>query len=107
MGKVILTDRPVYSWRTFEGATSYYDWRVLRQAKLCTVGEYLAHLAGELAYLDATPGRLVHALEEASFDAWIKLYRPDEISAILDKRVPEGLRRRMIPFVPEGAHWPG
>ena len=36
-----------------------------------------------------------------------QLYRPDEISAILDARVPEPLRRRMIPFVPEGAHWPG
>jgi predicted metalloprotease with PDZ domain len=62
----------------FEGATSYYDWRVLLLARLCTVEEYLDHLAGEIAYLDQTPGRLVHALEEASFDAWIKLYRPDE-----------------------------
>jgi len=65
----------------FEGATSYYDWRVLRLAHLCTVEEYLDHLGGELAYLDQTPGRLVHPLEEASFDAWIKLYRPDEHSA--------------------------
>jgi predicted metalloprotease with PDZ domain len=65
----------------FEGATSYYDWRLLRLAHLCTVEEYLDHLAGEIAYLDQTPGRLVHALEDASFDAWIKLYRPDEHSA--------------------------
>jgi predicted metalloprotease with PDZ domain len=64
----------------FEGATSYYDWRVLRLAKLCSVEEYLDHLASEVVYLDQTPGRLVHALEEASFDAWIKLYRPDENS---------------------------
>jgi predicted metalloprotease with PDZ domain len=64
----------------FEGATSYYDWRVLRLAGLCTVDEYLDHLAGEIAYLDATPGRFVQALEETSFDAWIKLYRPDENS---------------------------
>lgn len=64
----------------FEGATSYYDWRVLRLAKLCTVEEYLDHLASEIVYLDQTPGRMVHALEEASFDAWIKLYRPDENS---------------------------
>ncbi len=62
----------------FEGGTSYYDWRVLRLAKLCTVEEYLDHLGGEIAYLESTPGRLVHALEAASFDAWIKLYRPDE-----------------------------
>jgi predicted metalloprotease with PDZ domain len=64
----------------FEGATSYYDWRVLRLSKLCTVEEYLDHLASEIGYLDQTPGRLVHALEDASFDAWIKLYRPDENS---------------------------
>ncbi|CAN5287851.1 PDZ domain-containing protein [soil metagenome] len=64
----------------FEGGTSYYDWRTLRLAKLCTETEYLDHLAHEIAYLDGTPGRLVHALEEASFDAWIKLYRPDENS---------------------------
>jgi predicted metalloprotease with PDZ domain len=62
----------------FEGATSYYDWRILRLAGLCSVEEYLDHLASEVAYVDQTPGRLVHALEEASFDAWIKLYRPDE-----------------------------
>ncbi len=62
----------------FEGATSYYDWRVLALAGLCTVDEYLDHLGSEIAYLDQTPGRLVHALEDASYDAWIKLYRPDE-----------------------------
>jgi len=65
----------------FEGATSYYDWRVLCLARLCTIDEYLDHLAAEIAYLDQTPGRLVHALEDASYDAWIKLYRPDENSA--------------------------
>lgn len=64
----------------FEGATSYFDWRVLRLSKLCTLQEYLDHLAGEIAHLDVTHGRLVHPLEEASFDAWIKLYRPDENS---------------------------
>jgi predicted metalloprotease with PDZ domain len=65
----------------FEGATSYYDWRCLALARLCTVDEYLDHLAGEIAYLDQTPGRHVTALEDASYDAWIKLYRPDENSS--------------------------
>jgi predicted metalloprotease with PDZ domain len=65
----------------FEGATSYYDWRVLALSRLCTLDEYLDHLATEIGYLDQTPGRLVHALEDASYDAWIKLYRPDENSA--------------------------
>jgi predicted metalloprotease with PDZ domain len=64
----------------FEGATSYYDWRSVRLAKLCTAAEYLHHLADEIARLQDTPGALVHPLEEASFDAWIKAYRPDENS---------------------------
>jgi predicted metalloprotease with PDZ domain len=64
----------------FEGATSYYDWRTLRLAKLCTTAEYLNHLAEEMVRLLDTPGALVHSLEEASFDAWIKAYRPDENS---------------------------
>ncbi len=64
----------------FEGATSYYDWRILAVARLCTIDEYLDHLASEIAYLDQTPGRFIHALEDASYDAWIKLYRPDENS---------------------------
>jgi predicted metalloprotease with PDZ domain len=64
----------------FEGGTSYYDWRVLALSRLCTIEEYLDHLSAEIAYLDQTPGRLVHALEDASYDAWIKLYRPDENS---------------------------
>ena len=65
----------------FEGGTSYYDWRVLTLAHLCSIEEYLDHLGSEMAHLEQTPGRLVHPLEDASFDAWIKLYRPDENSA--------------------------
>jgi predicted metalloprotease with PDZ domain len=64
----------------FEGATSYYDWRVLLVSGLCSVDEYLDHLASEIQYLDATHGRLAQSLEDASYDAWIKLYRPDENS---------------------------
>jgi len=62
----------------FEGATSYFDWRVLRLAGLCTVDEYLDHLGDEIARLEDTPGRMAQATSEASFDAWIKLYRADE-----------------------------
>jgi predicted metalloprotease with PDZ domain len=64
----------------FEGATSYYDSRILALSRLATLEEYLDHLSGEISYLDQTPGRLFHPLEETSFDAWIKLYRPDENS---------------------------
>jgi predicted metalloprotease with PDZ domain len=61
----------------FEGGTSYFDWRIVRLAGLCTVEEYFAHLAEELNYVEQTPGRFAQSLEEASFDAWVKLYRPD------------------------------
>jgi predicted metalloprotease with PDZ domain len=62
----------------FEGGTSYFDWRILRLAGLCTVDEYLEHLGDEIARLEDTPGRALQSASEASFDAWIKLYRADE-----------------------------
>jgi ribonuclease Z len=36
-----------------------------------------------------------------------QLYRPDEIAGILDARLPAALRKKVIPFVPSGSHWPG
>jgi len=36
-----------------------------------------------------------------------QLYHPDEVAGILDRRVPPGLRSRIIPFVPSGGGWPG
>lgn len=36
-----------------------------------------------------------------------QLYRPDEVTGILDARLPADLRARVIPFIPSGAHWPG
>jgi len=36
-----------------------------------------------------------------------QLYRPDEVSGILDARLPPALRAKVIPFVPSGPHWPG
>jgi len=36
-----------------------------------------------------------------------QIYRPDEVAGVLDARVPPGLRRRIIPFVPAAASWPG
>jgi predicted metalloprotease with PDZ domain len=65
----------------FEGATSYYSWRALSISGLCTVDEYKSHLADEIFAMDEVPGRFVQSLEQASFDAWIKLYRPDENSS--------------------------
>lgn len=64
----------------FEGITSYYDDLALRRSGLITVEQYLEILGRSLTQLYRTAGRRHQTLEEASFDAWIKFYRPDENS---------------------------
>ena len=63
-----------------EGFTNYYDALTVRRAGLSTREEYLGEsgLSGLIQALQTTPGRSVSSVEQASFDAWIKLYRPDE-----------------------------
>jgi predicted metalloprotease with PDZ domain len=61
-----------------EGITSYYENLFVRRAGLMTDKEYLAELARSIRSAQNTPGRLEMSAEEASFDAWIKHYRPDE-----------------------------
>ena len=63
-----------------EGLTSYYELLFLRRAGLISDREYLNLVAKAIQDLQNTPGRLVMSVEEASFDAWIKFYRPDENS---------------------------
>jgi predicted metalloprotease with PDZ domain len=63
-----------------EGITSYYDRYLLVRAGLKTPKAYLEKLAEELGKIEQTPGRQKQSLEQASFDAWIKFYRPDENS---------------------------
>jgi predicted metalloprotease with PDZ domain len=65
----------------FEGATSYYDSLVLTRAGLSDAKRYLKHLGEELTALERTPGAAKMSLEEASFLAWVKYYRPDENAA--------------------------
>ncbi len=62
----------------FEGFTSYYDDLMLRRAGLIDARQYLQLLADAMRAVRATPGRHLQSLQEASFDAWIKFYRPDE-----------------------------
>jgi predicted metalloprotease with PDZ domain len=61
-----------------EGVTSYYGDLLLRRAGLLTRDQYLERLSGTIERLQTTPGRRVQDLTDASFDAWIKQYRPDE-----------------------------
>lgn len=60
-----------------EGTTSYYDLIIPLRAGIYDVKSFLNNLAKEITRLQTTPGRQVQPLSESSFDAWIKLYRPD------------------------------
>jgi predicted metalloprotease with PDZ domain len=63
-----------------EGVTDYYGDLQVHRAGLSSAAECLAELSGAIRTLQTTPGRLTQTAEMASFDAWIKYYRPDENS---------------------------
>ena len=62
----------------FEGFTSYYDDLLLRRAGLLDNAGYLKLLTTTINQVLQAPGRQVQSVAEASFDAWVKYYRPDE-----------------------------
>jgi len=64
-----------------EGLTDYYGELALHRTGLSTREELIDSLSNRVQGVQTTPGRLVQSVEEASFDAWIKYYRPDENSA--------------------------
>jgi len=64
-----------------EGVTEYYGALNLHRAGVSSREEFLDTLSSNIEELQTTPGRLVQSAEQASFDAWIKYYRPDENSA--------------------------
>mgnify|MGYP006234023825 CR=1 FL=1 len=63
-----------------EGFTSYYDELLLLRAGYYSKEEYLRKLFGTLNYVEGSPGARVQPVAHASFDAWIKAYRPNENS---------------------------
>jgi predicted metalloprotease with PDZ domain len=63
-----------------EGFTDYYGELLVHRAGLSTREEYLDALSNQIEALQTTPGRLVQSAAAASYDAWIKQYRPDENS---------------------------
>lgn len=64
----------------FEGITSYYDDLALVRSGVITPEAYFELLADNISKVWQTPGRHRQSLAESSFDAWIKLYKPDENS---------------------------
>jgi predicted metalloprotease with PDZ domain len=63
-----------------EGITDYYGDLLALRAGVLTRDEFLATLSSVVADLQSTPGRLLQSVELASYDAWIRYYRPDENS---------------------------
>ena len=64
-----------------EGITDYYAELLVHRAGLSSEREYLDALGNKIDELQTTLGRGVQPVELASFDAWIKYYRPDENSS--------------------------
>lgn len=64
-----------------EGLTNYYQQLMLLRAGVLTDQDFLNSISSQIVSLQNTPGRLVQSLSAASFDAWIKAYRPDANSA--------------------------
>lgn len=64
-----------------EGITSYFDDLFLRRCEFYTKDAYLGILSNSINKLENQPGNKVQTLSESSFDAWIKLYNPDENSS--------------------------
>lgn len=63
-----------------EGLTSFMDQYFVYSTGLCTMEEYLQAQVENLNSYLKIPGRKFHSLEQSSFNAWIKLYLPDEFS---------------------------
>jgi len=63
-----------------ESFTDYYGALLVARAGLSTPVEYLDELSNTIEQVQMRPGRLVQPVDMASFDTWIKHYRPDENS---------------------------
>jgi predicted metalloprotease with PDZ domain len=64
-----------------EGFTAYYQDIYSKRAGLQSPDRYLTSLAASISSVENQPGNRVEAVSDASFDAWIKQYRPNENSA--------------------------
>ncbi|MFN5417159.1 MAG: M61 family metallopeptidase, partial [Flavobacteriia bacterium] len=63
-----------------EGFTSYYDELLLRRAGYYTQEQMIAKINSGINYVEGSEGSRVQPVAHASFDAWIKAYRPNENS---------------------------
>lgn len=63
-----------------EGFTAYYENKLMLRAGFITEAEFVSKLVTAVSNVSNIPGAQVQSVAEASFDAWIKLYRPNENS---------------------------
>jgi len=63
-----------------EGITSYYADLINLRTKMVAPDAYLNDLAKDIAGVENTPGTQIESAASASWDAWIKYYRPNENS---------------------------
>ena len=63
-----------------EGFTSYFENKIMLRAGFKTTLETTQALVTNIATVSNTPGSKVQSAAEASYDAWIKNYRPNENS---------------------------
>lgn len=63
-----------------EGFTAYYENKLMLRAGFITEAEFVSQLVTAVSNVSNTQGAKVQSVAEASYDAWIKLYRPNENS---------------------------
>ena len=64
-----------------EGFTDYYADVLPKRAGIESRDEFLNGISNQIEQVQTVPGRLVTPVNMASFDTWIKQYRPDENTA--------------------------
>ena len=64
-----------------EGFTDYYADVLPKRAGIESRDEFLDGISNQIEQVQTIPGRLVTPVNMASFDTWIKQYRPDENTA--------------------------
>ena len=64
-----------------EGFSDYYSWMLNARSGLAPESTTLTDVSDAIRALQVPSGRLVQPVDLASYDAWIKQYRPDENSA--------------------------
>ncbi|MEY3220254.1 MAG: hypothetical protein RIT27_1611 [Pseudomonadota bacterium] len=62
----------------FEGITSYYDDLMLLRSGCISINDYLILVSQNITRVLRSIGRFKQPVTEASFDTWIKAYRPNE-----------------------------